>query len=424
VNDRRASLDEDHEIRPAMEKAVREEFERGKSVPVQYFPQDGPAVPDTPRLTVVIIAPNEEWHDASMRERLSESTQLRGTSPRLYPASLVWCVKKQGREMHDAVANWLAWKRVQKETQEGTIGADFEASDLAEVAAKAREAATAIREEIWASYRYVALRDAAEPDGLKVIDLGAGHASAGESLVGRILQALRTNNLLGAGLGAGYLQRNWPTAHAETGAWPLLGLRQSLLNGALIRLVDPEATLLEKVPEFVLRGDFGLATGLHPDGSFDRVWFEELVPTDELSIDAATFLVTRQRAAALRSASASGRERLGGPPEERTTPVVEPQPITSLPPAAQSARLLVRGQIPPELWNRVGTKVLTKLKQLEDLQVAIDLHATVDAARAAHLMRDLQESIADLGLENVIRIEMASINPGAVLETSAPDDNE
>ncbi|MGH7466993.1 MAG: DUF499 domain-containing protein [Longimicrobiales bacterium] len=404
VNDRRASLDEENEIRPAMEKAVRDEFDRGKTVPVQCFAQEGSAVGDTPRLTVWVIPPHEEWDGAVMRDRLRDWTQLRGTSPRLYPASIVWCIRKPGRELHDAVASWLAWKRVQKEAQEGTLGPDFDALDLAEAGSKAKEAAASIREEIWASYRYIALRDAAEPDGLKVIDLGAGHASAGESLVGRILQALRTNSLLGAGLGAGYLQRNWPNAHAETGAWPLLGLRQSLVNGSLIRLVDPEATLLEKIPEFVFRGEFGYATGLRPDGSFDRVWYQELIPADELSIDAATFLVTRERAVTLRIPVAP---ELTVAVKQTAAPTAS-QPAELIAPASQTAKLMrlrIHGRIPPELWNRVGAKLLTKLKQHEALQVAIDLQATLDEARAEQLVRELRESVADLALEQTIRVE-------------------
>ncbi|MGH7459906.1 MAG: DUF499 domain-containing protein [Pseudomonas sp.] len=420
VNDRRASLDEEHEIRPAMEKAVREEFERGKDVPVQCFPPDSAAVGDAPRLTMWVLPPIQEWDGTTMRDRMGEWTQFRGTSPRLFPAALVWCIKKQGRELHDAVANWLAWKRVQKDAQDGTL-TDFEATDLVEAAAKAREAAVAIREEIWASYRFVALRDAAETDGLRVIDLGAGHASAAQSLTARILQALRTENLLGTGLGAGYVQRNWPQAHVEAGAWPLLGLRQSLVNGSLIRLVDPEATLLEKVPEFVFRGEFGLATGARPDGTFDRVWFEELLPRDEISFDSATFLITRQRAAALRVPAVP--EPVPSREQTSSAPTTPPErPAVPVPAATASARLRVHGQIPPESWNRVGTKLLTKLKQHDALRVSIDLQADVAAAHFQQLVRDLRDSAADIGIDGAITIDTVPA-PNAEVDSSpqSPD---
>lgn len=108
-----------------------------------------------------------------------------------------------------------------------------------------------------------------------MIDLGAGHASAGEMLCGRVIGALKAESLLNESVGASYLERYWPAALKASGAWPLSSLRQSFLNGALTRLLDPDATLKAKICEFVARGDFGLASGLRSDGSYGRVWFEE-----------------------------------------------------------------------------------------------------------------------------------------------------
>ena len=60
-----------------------------------------------------------------------------------------------------------------------------------------------------------------ERHGLKVIDLGAGHASAGETLCGRIISVLKAEARLNESVGAGYLDRNWPPALKEAGEWPL-----------------------------------------------------------------------------------------------------------------------------------------------------------------------------------------------------------
>ena len=64
VSDRRASLDEESEIKPAMRKRVEDEFRRGASVPIVFFPHDGGAVADTPRLTLVVVDPDQEWGGA------------------------------------------------------------------------------------------------------------------------------------------------------------------------------------------------------------------------------------------------------------------------------------------------------------------------------------------------------------------------
>ena len=126
VNDRRASLDEESEIIPAMRSLIQKEFERNAGVPLVFFPTEGAAVPDTPRLVMVVADPCLEWTDGGpLREQIAEWTKQRGKSPRLYPASLVWCVKKPGRDLRDKVEVWLAWKRVAREVAEGTLGGRF-----------------------------------------------------------------------------------------------------------------------------------------------------------------------------------------------------------------------------------------------------------------------------------------------------------
>ena len=72
-------------------------------------------------------------------------------------------------------------------------------------------------------------------------------------------------------VGASYLNRNWPEALKESGAWSLLGLRQSILNGSLTRLLDPDSMLRKKIVEFVEAGDFGLGSAQQPDGTYQRV---------------------------------------------------------------------------------------------------------------------------------------------------------
>lgn len=92
-----------------------------------------------------------------------------------------------------------------------------------------------------------------EERGLKVIDLGAGGSSSGETLCGHVIAALKSEVLLNESVGAGYIERNWPPALKDSGAWPLASLRQSFPNGPLTRLVDPDAPLKFKIVEFVTR---------------------------------------------------------------------------------------------------------------------------------------------------------------------------
>jgi hypothetical protein len=407
VNDRRASLDETTEIKPAMNSLVRKEFERAANVPVVFFPPDGAAVQDTPRLTLVVVDPDEEWTGReNLKDQISEWTRQRGTSPRLYPGSLVWCLKKPGRGFRDKVALMLAWKRVNREVTEGILGGDFDRTERAEIHSKVVGAEEAAKDEIWGSYRFAVIADNKEKGGLKAIDLGAGHSSASETLCGRVIAALKSQALLNESVGAGYIERNWPPALKESGAWPLASLRQSFLNGSLTRLLDPDATLRGKIVEFVDKHDFGLASGSRPDGSYDRVWFGELVGYDEVSFEAGVFLLLKTKAKALKFApEPSQKPGPAAPPDPRPEPATAPEQIPELSPEPSLRTFRISGDIPPEIWNRLGTKILPKLRSGTDLKVGISFSVTVDSKVARSMESELRQILEDLGLADRVRIE-------------------
>lgn len=410
VHERKASLDDEQEVKPKLRNLVKEEFKRGASIHVEPFPGDSSAVPDSPRLTMVVLDPTWEWDGGSLiRDQIAEWTKNRGKSSRLYPGALVWCIRKPGRELRGKVEMLLAWQRVQRDVREGLLGADYEKADHQDIQAEVADAEEDAKEEVWGSYRFALIADSQEESGIKAIDLGAGHSSSGETLCGRIIAALKSEALLNESVGAGYIDRNWPPALKESGAWPLASLRQSFLNGSLTRLIDPDTTLRSKIVEFVVKGDFGLASGQKSDGIYERVWFLETVAPDEVAFESGVFLLKKDRAAALKAGvpavpisepePISGLES-GLPPELSTAPGPEPGP-----PGAQTKTIRLVGIVPPEVWNRLGTKVLPKLRSGTDLKVGVDFSVTVGADTAGSLTSDLRQALEDLGLSEVVRIE-------------------
>ena len=413
VSDRRASLDEETEIRPAIRRLVEGEFSRGATVPVVPFPEDGAAIQDSPRLILVVVDPEAEWKAGSeVVESIAQWTKERGKSPRLYPGSLVWCARKPGRELRDRVELWLAWRRVAREIAEGVLGTEYDKADRAEVQTKLKDAEEAAKDEVWAGYRFVALADTSAANGLKVIDLGAGHASASETLCGRIIAALKAEALLNESVGAGYIDRHWPPAFKDTGAWPLTSLRQSFLNGALTRLIDPDTVLRKKIVEFVEGGAFGLASGTKDGAQYERLWYAEPIGAEEVAFEPNVFLLTKAKAEALREGAVTGPEPAPGPePEPQPEPPPGPEPGPEPPPEPgagpddQKTTLRVVGTVPPELWNRLGTKVIPKLRSGDDLTVGIEFSVKVGAAFAKNMESDLQQILHDLGLASSVRIE-------------------
>ena len=448
VSDRRASLDEENEIKPALRKLVEDEFRRGASLPLAFFPSDGTDIADAPKLTLVVLDPDTEWTgdislrvakahagdallppdtewtgDISLRGQILEWTKQRGKSPRLYPGALVWCIKKPGRDLRDKVEIWLAWKRVAKEMAEGTLGEEFDQSERDDVRSKTAEAWQEAKDEVWGGYRYAVIADKQEPGGLKTIDLGAGHSSSGETLCGRVISALKSAALLNESVGAGYIERNWPPALKAAGAWPLASLRQSFLDGSLTRLLDPDTVLRHKIVEFIQRGDFGLASGQNPDGTYERIWYQELIDPEEVAFEPHVFLLTKANAQALKAGvrpesgretktqSGSSRQIVPGPGPV-PGPIVGPGPekgSASGPQAPPSdfgtQTLRLTGTVPPEVWNRLGTKVLPKLRSGSDLKIGIEFSAVVDGTMARILKEEIRQLLLELGLADQVRIE-------------------
>ena len=407
VNDRRASLDEDAEIKPTMWSLVKKEFERGASVILVPFPKDGSTIQDSPKLTLVLMDPEMEWSgEGNVRQQIAEWTKQHGKSPRLYPGSLIWCLKKPGRDLRDKVELWLAWKRVFSEVTEGTLGADFDRADRADIQSKVKDAEDDAKDEVWGGYRFAVIFDSRAADGLKPIDLGAGHASSGETLCGRVITALKSQALLNESVGAGYIERNWPPALKESGAWPLASLRQSFLNGALTRLLDPDTTLRNKIVEFVGKGDLGLASGQKPDGTYERTWFEEPISLDEITFDAGVFLLTKAKAKTLKAAGKGESVAVVSPVTQPASEgIKEPEKAQAPSPGIQTRTLRLVGTVPPEIWNRLGTKIIPKLKSGSDLKIGVDFSVTINTESARSVEAELRQILEDLGLKDKITIE-------------------
>ena len=407
VSDRRASLDEETEVKPAVRQLVQEGFKAGADAPIVFFPSDSAAVADSPRLALVVLDPDSEWTDGGLLERLGDWTKRRGNSPRLYPGSLVWCARKPGKELRRKAELWLAWRRVAKELADGVLGAECSRSDRAEVQAQLQAAQDAAGEEVWASYRFIALSDRQERHGLKVIDLGAGHSSGSETLAGRVIGALKAEALLNESLGAGYLERHWPPAFKDSGAWPLTSLRRSFLDGSLTRLSDPDAILRRQIVEFVGRGDFGLASGAAPNGGFERLWHGEPLQPEEVAFEKDVFLLAKAQAQRLKSPPEQVPPTQPEPPHPAPQPDAPPPPATSAEPSAGKGKATLRlaGSIPPEVWNRLGTKVLPKLRQGQGLQIGFDFSVRVDADLAPNLAAELEQALADLDIGRTVKIE-------------------
>jgi hypothetical protein len=65
----------------------------------------------------------------------------------------------------------------------------------------------------------------------------------------------------------------------------------------------------------------------------------------------------------------------------------------------------VKGLVPPELWNRFGSKIIPKLRSGEQLQARVELTVEVETSALASLEMEIQQVLSDLGLGGKVVVE-------------------
>ena len=250
-------------------------------------------------------------------------------------------------------------------------------------------------------------------EGNEAVDFaGAGRRSTYE-FIGRTLGRFgyRTLARSDKGLVRRYLAKVTGLSRAQLTRLGRQYLRQSFLDGSLTRLVDPEKVLQRKVVEFVESGAFGLASGTREEGGYERLWYAEPVGRDEVAFERDVFLLTRAKAEQLRAAPPGGAPKAEGGPDPETTHRPAPETETGPPPGPapgpreRTATLRMKGAVPPEVWNRLGTKVIPKLRAGDGLTVGVDFHVSLPARQAEALESELRQVLADLELTAAVRME-------------------
>ena len=197
----------------------------------------------------------------------------------------------------------------------------------------------------------------------------------------------------------------WPKSGTARRRRPHTGDEQEYGESALCR-ADPGAIGRvagdAKIVEFVEKGDFGVGSAQNPDGSYERVWFEEPIGRDEIAFESDIFLLHKSRAKALKTEPETGPSPAPQPePVIAPAPAPEPGPNTS--PASKV--LHVGGIVPPETWNRLGTKLVPKLRSGSDLKVSVDFRVTADAKVVKSLADDVRQILGDLGLAEEVVVD-------------------
>lgn len=74
--------------------------------------------------------------------------------------------------------------------------------------------------------------------------------------------------------------------------------------------------------------------------------------------------------------------------------------------AEEPVRVYLRGRIPPEQWNKLGTRLIPKLRSFaQDLSLDLGASFTIRSADLRNVEADLRQALRDLGMEGSVKVE-------------------
>jgi hypothetical protein len=153
-----------------------------------------------------------------------------------------------------------------------------------------------------------------------------------------------------------------------------------------------------------------LASGTKNGGAYERVWYHEPIGAEEVAFESSVFLLSKAKAQQLKSHRDAPRPETPTEPEPAPDPTLHhgpgegppPQPATD---ESKRATLRLIGDVPPEIWNRLGTKILPKLRSGDGLRVGIEFSVSVETAVASNMEKEIQLILKELGLDQRVRVE-------------------
>jgi hypothetical protein len=135
--------------------------------------------------------------------------------------------------------------------------------------------------------------------------------------------------------------------------------------------------------------------------------FKEFTDPADVTFESAVFLLLKSRAIEFKTMPPVAGD--GAEPAPQTESILPaetgPEPEPESAPVLGKRTFRIRGDIPPEIWNRLGTKILPKLRSGADLKIGIEFSVTIDRQIERTFENELKQILEDLGLTGRVQFE-------------------
>lgn len=405
--DRRASI-QPQTIDERVCGEIQKVFAVGSGIERVFFPEKSIQIPDRPALTFVVLRPDQSLVEEKQTTALVDSmTKEYGTSSRTFKSALIWCVPESPSGLAEEGRKLLAWESIEEE--------DFDSLDDAQkrqLAENLKKAQRDLKESVWRTYKNLMLLG--KHNKMRLVDLGLVHSSAAESMVTLVMNRLRQDGDVEAGVSPNFLVRNWPPAFKE---WATKSVRDAffaspqfprLLNGEVVR-----DTIVRGVSEGILA-----YVAKTTSGDYDPFIFGKAVTVNDVELSDDVYIITKETAEAYVKSKAKppvvpepGKPVAPTKPGQTTTPetpagktgqtggtgLVEP-PVTT--PGDMVAKLTWTSNVPPQKWMNFYTKVLSKFASGKGLTLTVTVQAAPEGGISSQKVEETKVALRELGMDD------------------------
>lgn len=402
--DRRAALsgtEAEEAIREKVRQAIREAFKKVPSVDTpRFFPETSGDVPDVPSLTIVVLAPEHGWENASREATQRLITSMIkdcGGRGRTFKSGLIFAVPERGAALADEAKTLLALESLEDPAEQERL--KLERPQIQELREKKLRAERSLKDLVWLVYRRIVFL--AEGGSIREVDLGLLHSSAAESLVALIIARLKQEGLLEESISPDFLVRNWPPALCE---WSTKDVRDTFFaSPEFPRLLDP-GVLRITIAEGVKGGRFGYVGKAEGGYQGAPVIDDPSFGPVDVEISEQVVLLPRDRAVALKGAPQAPPEGQEPRPQVDDRPGImvgpsgAPEPVSTVPQLARKQRLSWEGELPPQKWMNFYMKVLTRFATEPSLRLSVCFEVAPEAGITQMQEEEVRAALQELGL--------------------------
>ena len=281
--DRRANITPER-IEEEIRGEILKVFQKQPGVEVLLFAEKSNQVPDRPVLSLAVLPPHYSMSDKTTQSTIHTMIREYGSSGRTFKSALLFAVPDNDAALRDEARKRLAWQDI-KDEEEDRLD-DAQHTQLTENLKKAQRD---LKECVWRTYKNVALLG--KDNKVRTIDLGLVHSSQAPGMVKLIVERLRQDGDIEAGISPNFLVRNWPPAFTE---WGTKAVRDAFFASPQFpRLLNGDV-----VKETIARGVSGgmLAYVGKSGDTYKPFVFEESLAAEEVEVSNDMFIITAEEA--------------------------------------------------------------------------------------------------------------------------------